>query len=107
MLSHASVVFYAERGAPKTKVIDILSNHSCWCAFGKIVFVFGGSINHFVPNNKVCWSARGNCKCICKARTNSNTDHIFSLTRRGLGEVELVKLVTQFAGHVLDSVFPV
>eukprot|EP00983_Pelagomonas_calceolata_P065776 1148731-Pelagomonas_calceolata.AAC.1 len=50
--------------------------------------MFNGSVNHFVPDDKVRWGAWSNCKGIGKTRTDSYANHIFGLTGAGLGEIE-------------------
>eukprot|EP00983_Pelagomonas_calceolata_P002385 80115-Pelagomonas_calceolata.AAC.1 len=69
--------------------------------------MFNGSVNHFVPDDKVCWGTWSNCKGIGKTRTDSYANHIFGLTGVGLGGIEVFRLFPQVTNHTLDLVLPV
>eukprot|EP00983_Pelagomonas_calceolata_P045311 1139669-Pelagomonas_calceolata.AAC.2 len=66
--------FYMENGS-FTFVEEVYGKGGCECRGNAPVVV----VNHFVPDDKVCWGAWSNCKGIGKARTDSYASHIFGL----------------------------
>eukprot|EP00983_Pelagomonas_calceolata_P059564 1145964-Pelagomonas_calceolata.AAC.1 len=68
--------------------------------------MFNGSVNHFVPDDMVCWGAWSDRKGIGKTRADSHVNYVLGLTGGGgLGEVEVVFFPAYFHGWKCNSSF--